>query len=358
MRAPHLGRGSGAAGFPGSTADSVVPVPDGRRLGSGLLIALAAAAAFGLGGPFVKPLLEAGWTPAAAVLWRTAGAAVILAVPAIHQLRGRWFILRRYARTFIAYGIFAVVCAQLCFYSAIEHMSVGVALLIEYLAPVFLVLFVWARTRRHPGWATIVGSAVALLGLVLVLDLSGESTPDLIGIAWALTASLGLCVYYVIAARVNDELPPLVLTAGAMVVGSLVIVIVGVVGLVPLRATFAEVTFLGDEVTWLLPASVILGMSTVAGYLLGIAGSARLGTRIASFVGLTEVLFSVLGSWLLLGELPVAVQFVGGALILVGVVLVRSQRERRAVPGAAASSATETTSPLQDERRAAADTPA
>ncbi|PPF16989.1 EamA family transporter [Rathayibacter sp. AY1D7] len=302
------------------------PAP-ARRLGSGLVAALAASAAFGLGGPFVKPLLEAGWTPASAVLWRAGGAALILAIPAILSLRGRWPVLRRNLGTIALYGVFAVIAAQLCFYSAIEHMSVGVALLIEYLAPVFLVLFAWARTRRHPGRFTLAGSALALGGLVLVLDLSGESTPELVGIAWALTASLGLCVYYVIAGRVDPELPPIALTAGAMTVGTAILLALGALGVTPLRATFGEVVFVGAEVSWLLPAGVILGMSTVLAYLLGIEGGRRLGTRIASFVGLTEVLFSIAAAWLILGELPAPIQFGGGALILAGVVLVRLQRE-------------------------------
>ncbi|PPF58435.1 EamA family transporter [Rathayibacter sp. AY1C2] len=302
------------------------PAP-ARRLGSGLAAALAASAAFGLGGPFVKPLLEAGWTPASAVLWRAGGAALILAIPAVLSLRGRWPVLRRNLGTIALYGVFAVIAAQLCFYSAIEHMSVGVALLIEYLAPVFLVLLAWARTRRHPGRFTLAGSALALGGLVLVLDLSGESTPELVGIAWALTASLGLCVYYVIAGRVDPELPPIALTAGAMTVGAAILLALGALRVTPLRATFGEVVFVGAEVSWLLPAGVILGMSTVLAYLLGIEGGRRLGTRIASFVGLTEVLFSIAAAWLILGELPAPIQFGGGALIVAGVVLVRLQRE-------------------------------
>lgn len=70
-------------------------------------------------------------------------------------------------------------------------------------------------------------------------------------------------------------------------------------------------------------AAVILGMSTVLAYLLGIEGGARLGTRVASFVGLNEVLFSIVATWALLGELPAPIQFAGGALILTEVVLVR-----------------------------------
>jgi drug/metabolite transporter (DMT)-like permease len=58
-------------------------------------------------------------------------------------------------------------------------------------------------------------------------------------------------------------------------------------------------------------------------YVAGIGAARALGARLSSFVGLTEVLFAVLVAWLVLDELPAAVQFVGGALIIVGVALVR-----------------------------------
>ncbi|GAB3127750.1 EamA family transporter [Glaciibacter psychrotolerans] len=316
------------------------------RLGSGVTLSLIAAASFGMSGPFVATLLEAGWSPSAAVLWRTAGAAVVLVIPAILALRGRWALLRRNAGMILAYGIFAVLACQLAFYSAIEHMSVSIAILIEYLSPVFLVLFFWARSRRHPGAFTIVGAIVALVGLVLVLNLTGDVTPSMIGVAWALLASFGSCIYYVISARADKELPPIVLAAGAMIVASIALVLLAVVGLTPLRATFGEVAFLGTSVSWLVPAAVILGMSTIAGYLLGIAGASRLGSRLASFLGLTEVLFAVIIAWLLLGEIPVAIQFVGGALILTGVVLVRVHKER-ASESDSPLALTETTDALQ-----------
>ena len=50
----------------------------------------------------------------------------------------------------------------------------------------------------------------------------------------------------------------------------------------------------------------------------------RIGSRVASFVGLSEVLFALMFAWIFLAEVPAPVQFAGGALILVGVVLVRA----------------------------------
>ena len=60
--------------------------------------------------------------------------------------------------------------------------------------------------------------------------------------------------------------------------------------------------------SWLVP---VLGLSVVAAaiaYVVGIGAARMLGAKLASFVGLTEVLFAVLFAWLLLGQLPTVIQ--------------------------------------------------
>ncbi|HET6937842.1 MAG TPA: DMT family transporter, partial [Nocardioides sp.] len=82
-------------------------------------------------------------------------------------------------------------------------------------------------------------------------------------------------------------------------------------------------SYAGQHVTWWVPL-VMLGLVTAAlAYVAGIAAGRRLGSRLASFVALLEVLASVWWAWLLLGELPGAVQLFGGVLILAGVVAVK-----------------------------------
>lgn len=298
-----------------------------RSTAVGLPLAVLAAFAFGIGGPFVRPLLDAGWTSSAAVLVRCAGTAAVLAVPALVLLRGRWHVLRRNLRVVLVYGAFAIVGAQLCYYSAITHMPVGAALLIEYLAPVLLVLVTWVRTRRRPGLPTLAGSVLAVTGLLLVVDVGGSARTDVAGPLLALGAAVGAAVYFVANARIDPELHPLVLLAAAMTVGSVLLLVLAAVGFAPLAFTFRDVRLAGAVTPWWLPAGVMVVVSTVVAYLLGIAGGSRLGSRVGSFVGLFEVLFAVLAAWLLLGDLPAAVQLGGGALILIGVVLVKLQRE-------------------------------
>jgi drug/metabolite transporter (DMT)-like permease len=71
----------------------------------------------------------------------------------------------------------------------------------------------------------------------------------------------------------------------------------------------------------------VLGLSLIAAviaYVAGIGAARRLGAKLASFIGMTEVLFAILFAWLALGQLPTPIQFAGGAFILAGIALVRA----------------------------------
>jgi drug/metabolite transporter (DMT)-like permease len=291
------------------------------RAGFGL--ALLSAATFGTSGTFAKSLIDAGWSPGAAVTIRISIAALVLAVPAILMLRGRWQVLRRNLRMVTAYGLIAIAGCQVFYFNAVQHLSVGVALLLEYMGVVLVVGWLWLRSGQAPRRLTIAGSVVALLGLVLVLNLIGDTHIDLVGVLWGLGAAVGLAVFFIVSAKSDPELPPLALASGGMTIGAITLGILGVVGALPMHANTDDVTLAGHSVTWLVP---VLGLSLIAAalaYVVGIAAARNLGSKLASFVGLTEVLFAVLFAWLFLGELPTALQLVGGVLIVAGVALVR-----------------------------------
>ncbi|MCS5715510.1 HVA1 family protein [Herbiconiux sp. CPCC 205716] len=304
-----------------------MPAPATHRT-SGLIIALAAAAAFGTSGPFVKPLLDAGWSPAAAVAVRAVAGGLVLLPAALVALRGRWGLLFGAWRLVLAYGLVAVIGAQVFYFAAISRMPVGIALLIEYTAPILLVLLAWARTRIPPALLTIVGAVLSIAGLVLVIDPSGAGGLDALGVVFALCAALCLAGYYLIAALPTGDLPPVTLVSAGLVLGGVVLGGVGAAGVVPFTFSFEPVVMpLVGEVSWMAPMAVVVLVATAFAYLAGIIGAIRLGSRVASFVGLVEVLFAVLFAWLLLGEAPTWLQLTGGALIVAGVVFVKVERE-------------------------------
>ncbi len=291
----------------------------------GIVLGLAAGLAFGAGGAIVKPLFEAGWSPGAAVLFRVSVAALLLAVPGLVALKFDLRPLWRAKWTVLVYAVIAVAGVQLVFYTAIARIPVSTALLIEYLAPVALVLFAWVRTRHVPQVVVLAGSVVAIAGLVLVVDPAGGAL-DPFGVAMAGVAMLGVAVYYVIGERDDLGVPPIALAASGLLIGAVVLGIAALVGLVPFEVAFVEVDFLGGTAPWWVPVLMVAAFSTAFAYVAGIQAIRMLGTRLSSFLGLSEVIFAAVVAWALLGEAIGPVQAIGGLLILGGIVLVRFER--------------------------------
>lgn len=294
-----------------------------RRLDLGLVAGLASAAAFGTAGPVAKALLGSGWSPAAVTLARIGGAAAILLIPALLACRGRWPAVRAHAPLILVFGLLAVAGAQLSYFNAVRTLPVGVALLVEYSGTVLVVLFIWATTRRRPATTVIFGGVVSILGLALVLDIAGQSRPDLTGVVYALGAAVGLAAYFLTASRGKDVLPATVIAGLGMVVAALALGVLGCARILPMSFSTAPVTVAGTMTPWWAAVGELVLVAAVAAYLLGTFAARRLGATLASFVGLAEVLAAVLFAWLLLGELPRPVQLLGGVLVVAGVVAVR-----------------------------------
>lgn len=295
----------------------------------GLLIALASASAFGSSGALAKGLLAAGWTPAAAVVWRVTLGALALLVPAGLAMRGRWPALGRGWRSVVLFGLVAVAGCQLAYFQAVERLSVAVALLLEFSGGILLVvLWLWVRRGRRPRRLTLVGSAIALIGLTLVVDVFGALDVDVIGVLWGLAAALGMAAYFVISEDESHGLPTIAVAAGGLLVGAVVLLLAGAFGVIDIVWQPTEVLLAGWSVPW-WTGVLALGLFAAAfAYGSGVAAVRRLGSKLASFVGLSEVLFAVGWAWLLLAEVPAPVQLLGGAFIVVGAVVVRLDSEK------------------------------
>jgi drug/metabolite transporter (DMT)-like permease len=290
----------------------------------GLLLVLLSACTFGTSGSFADVLLETGWTPGAAVTARVCVAALVLTPPALWLARGRWASLRQERVLLLGYGVVAVAGCQLAFFYAVEHLSVGVALLLEYSGSVLVIGWLWLHDGQRPGRRTGVGALLCVAGLVLVLDVLSGTHVDVVGVLFGLLAATGLATFYVLSSRTQAEVPPLVNAWAGLALGGVVLLVAGAARAVPLEANRRPVVLAGQEVSWLVP---IVGLSVVAAvvaYTAGIAGARLVGARIASFVGLTEVLFAIVFAYLLVDQGASSVQLLGGAVVLTGIALVKA----------------------------------
>src|ERR1700691_5552297 len=158
---------------------------------SGVALAVLSAGTFGTSGIFASVLISAGWSPAAVAIARLGGAAVLLTVPAVVQLRGGWALLRRDASRVVIYGL-AIACGQLFYFNAIESIPIGLAVLLEYLGVVLVVGWLWVVHGQRPGRLTVAGVVTAIAGVALSADLAGSSQLSPVGIMWGLLKAISL----------------------------------------------------------------------------------------------------------------------------------------------------------------------
>ncbi|RBP65519.1 threonine/homoserine efflux transporter RhtA [Brevibacterium sanguinis] len=288
-----------------------------RAVVMGFLLTLASAFFFAVSGPIAKTMYAIGWNPGSVVLIRLTGSALLLLIPSLIALRGRWDEVRRHWKTVATYGLVSMAGVQGFYFMAVEHLTVAVALLLEMTAPMLIVFWIWARTRTRPATVTFIGVVVSMIGLVLILDLRNSSI-SLFGVLMALAAAVCLASYFLVSAKESINVPPVALTGLGMGVGALVMGIVVLAGVMPGRIVTADVDFGGRSVSWILPMAMIV-LFTVGAYITGIVGLRYIGATVGSFVNLIEVPFSVIAAWLLLAEMPAPIQLFGGVFILGGV---------------------------------------
>lgn len=313
-------------------------VRDQNRFRSGLLFALSSAFFFSVSGPLAKSLMESGWSPTAAVTARMACGAIAMAVFTTVVRPGWIREMRRHARVIAVYGLIPVAGAQLCYYNAVAHLSVGVALLLEYTAPLLVVGWIWASTKVRPTGLTLAGVGLAVAGITLVLNIFSSQTAapasggnsSTVGVLWALGAALCAAFYFMMSAQVapadsadEQSLHWITLATGGLVTGAIAVALLGLSGVVPMEFTANDTVVAGFTVSWVIPVILLGVIPTAVAYALGIAGVARLGPSFASLVGLSEVLFAVLAAWLVLGESVSLTQGIGGAVVLLGLALAR-----------------------------------
>jgi drug/metabolite transporter (DMT)-like permease len=296
-----------------------------QGVGRGMAWALLSAATFGLSGSLAKSLLEIGWSPVAVVGARIGGAFLVLLIPTVILLRNRPRPTGRQTRRMVTYGVVAVALAQLCYFSAVQYLSVATALLLEYLAPVLLIGWQWMRSRRRPAAGVFAGAALAMAGMVLVLDVANGLTLSPVGVLWGLGAAVCLCSYFLLSDHQSsgDSVAPLLMTTVGTGVGAVVIFAVGATGLLPLSFELRDTALAGLAVPWWLPVAMLILVSAALAYLTGIIAVRRLGSAVASFVSLSEVIFAVVFAIFLLGQQPSLSQAVGGLLVLAGIATVQ-----------------------------------
>ncbi|MFI6087561.1 EamA family transporter [Streptomyces sp. NPDC051218] len=294
----------------------------GRGVGLGL--ALGSAVAFGGSGVAAKPLIEAGLDPLHVVWLRVAGAALVM-LPVAWRHRA---LLRSRPALLLGFGLLAVAGVQACYFAAISRIPVGVALLVEYLAPALVLGWVRFVQRRPVTRAAAVGVVLAVGGLACVVEVWAGLSFDAVGLLLALGAACCQVGYFVLSDQgsdAGDAAPdPLGVIAYGLLIGAAVLTVVA-------RPWGMDWSVLADSASMdgtAVPAWVLIGwivlIATVVAYVTGVLSVRRLSPQVAGVVACLEAVIATVLAWVLLGEHLSAPQIIGGAVVLAGAFIAQS----------------------------------
>ncbi|WOT40445.1 EamA family transporter [Streptomyces coeruleorubidus] len=312
--------------MPVRTSDSSPSSPSSPRHGKGvgLGLALLSAVAFGGSGVAAKPLIEAGLDPLHVVWLRVAGAALVMLPLAVRHRA----LLRRRPGLLVGFGLLAVAGVQACYFAALSRIPVGVALLIEYLAPALVLGWVRFVQRRPVTRAAAVGVVLAVGGLACVVEVWSGLGFDALGLLLALGAACCQVGYFVLSDQgsdAGDEAPdPLGVIAYGLLVGAAVLTVVARPWNMDWSVLTGTARMDGTPVAAFALLAWIVLVATVVAYVTGVLAVRRLSPQVAGVVACLEAVIATVLAWILLGEHLSAPQLAGGVIVLVGAFIAQS----------------------------------
>ncbi|MFG2176495.1 DMT family transporter [Streptomyces niveus] len=290
----------------------------GRSVGLGL--ALLSAFAFGGSGVAAKPLIEAGLDPLHVVWLRVAGAALVM-LPVAWRHRD---LVRRRPALLAGFGLFAVAGVQAFYFASLSRIPVGVALLVEYLAPALVLLWVRFVRRRPVSRAAAVGVVLAVGGLACVVEVWAGLSFDVIGLLLALGAACCQVGYFLLSDQGGDPadpaeaVDPLGVIAYGLLIGTLVLTVIAQPWGMDFALLTGGVDMGGSDIAAPLLLGWIVLVATVLAYGTGVVSVRRLSPQVAGVVACLEAVIATVLAWVLLGEHLSAPQILGGFVVLVG----------------------------------------
>jgi drug/metabolite transporter (DMT)-like permease len=297
----------------------------GRNVGFGL--ALASAFAFGGSGVAAKPLIEAGLDPLHVAWLRVAGAALVMLPLA---WRHRTLLSRRPA-LLAGFGLLAVAGVQACYFAAVSSIPVGVALLIEYLAPALVLGWVRFVQHRPVTRAAAGGVVLAVGGLACVVEVWTGLSLDPLGLLFAFCAACCQVGYFVLSGHGGDDddaADPIGVIAYGLLFGAAVLTVVAR----PWTMAWPVLAGQADMDRARVPAVLLLAwivlVATVVAYLTGVLSVRRLSPQVAGVVACLEAVIAAVLAWVLLGEHLSAPQIIGGAVVLAGAFIAQTSTPR------------------------------
>ena len=304
--------------------------PHARRPVLGYAMVLTATALWGINGSMAKAALSSGLTSLRLTEVRSTGAAIVL-VAALALTRPRSLRVTRNELPFLLlFGVVGLAFVQLFYFVAIHRLDIGIALLIQYLAPVLIALYARLVLKEHVRrrvWAALI---LALGSLSLVVDLWNGVALDSLGVAAALASAVTFALYILLAEKAVTRRDPVSLLAIGFTLAAIFWAIVQPWWSFPTEYLDDQIQMNGEVFSstlsvWALLVGVVL-VGTIVPFLLLVGALRHIPATRAGVTAMFEPVAGALVAWAWLGESLTTTQLIGGAIVLTGILLAQTAR--------------------------------
>jgi drug/metabolite transporter (DMT)-like permease len=306
-----------------------------RRRALGIVLVLVSACAFGSGGLFAQPVYDSGvgWQTLSA--WRFGFGALCawlwcLAWP--ERRRGLRLLDRRAILVAVALGVLYTGNSG-TYYAGLETVPVSLAALIVYIYPAVVAVLSLRYGRRLEGRRAWFALALALFGVALALGgIPDDALPPIGGLVLIVVSPLIYSVWIVLSARLAGERREAVGDAGdggADAAAATALMMTGTAATYWLTGVAVGVPLAPAEIpsaAWpgLVGVGVVATFVAIQGFY---AGARRIGAAQAALISTIEPFWTIALAALLFGESLAPPQILGGALIIVGVLIAQAPAE-------------------------------
>jgi drug/metabolite transporter (DMT)-like permease len=303
-----------------------------RRPALGYAMVLGAATLWATNGTVSKVILQSGDISSRRLAEvRSTGAFVGLALALVLLRPGALRFTRHELPFLVAFGILGLALVQWTYFAAIERLDIGIALLIQYTAPLMIAL--WVRFVMHEHvrariWAAL---GLALVGLGLVVDVWRGLSLDGVGVVFAFGAALSFAFYILMAERGVARRDPISLVCLGMFFSSVFWAVVEPWWSFPTEVVDDDVSLLGNlaEYTlpvWLLVLSMLV-LGTIVPFALLVGALRHLPATRVGIAAMFEPVAATIVAYLWLDEALSGLQLAGAVLVLAGILLAQTARE-------------------------------
>jgi len=232
----------------------------------------------------------------------------------------------------IAFGAVGVTFVQAFYFVAIERMYVGVALLIEFTAPIWILLFLRFVLKKHVPTSLWYAILLSFSGLLMITQIWNGLSLDRIGLIAAFIDALALAGYFLIGDRLGKTKSSAAITTWGFGVASAMLFFVLPVWNYPTEVFGKDMQLLGRFNEYSLPGWVlilwIVVMGTIAPYLFVVSGLKLLSAANASVFGMIEPVLAGIFAWWWLSESLNGVQLLGCVVVIVGIFIADKARAK------------------------------